>query len=254
MKPQTQGVHFSLLIHAVVILGILGLSLVAKDNRRPVVIDFDLEKSLPAPALPVQKPQEASVQKAAGASSKREIHFSPPPSLKEEAKPIPPPETSKATEPTPTWLHSTSELTVPVEQPGVQNVPGGFGQPEGKAGSTGMASASGKGLTRGGDTSGAAVNETAKSRYLAEHFAYIRDKILKNVSYPALARRLGWQGKVVLSFVIQPNGLIRDPQVARGSGYEILDRNALDSLKESAPFPRPPVEAQITIPVIYRLN
>ena len=58
MKPQTQGLQFSLLIHAVVILGILGLSLAAKNNRRPVVIDFDLEKSIPAPSPPVQKAPE----------------------------------------------------------------------------------------------------------------------------------------------------------------------------------------------------
>jgi len=254
MKPQTQGFQFSLIIHAVFILGVLGLSTLAANKPRPVVIDFDLEKSISAAPAPVQKHQESPIQKAAGPPSRKEVKATPQPVPREEAKPVPPLETSKVAETSPTWIHSTSDLTVPVEQPGVPNVPGGIGKTDGKVGISGSASASGKGGSGGGAALETGGTEKAKNRYLAEHFAYIRDKIFKNVSYPALARRMGWQGKVVLSFNIQTNGSIKDPQVARGSGYEILDQNALESLKESAPFPRPPVEAQIMIPVVYRLN
>ena len=90
MKPQTQGLQFSLLIHAVVILGILGLSLAAKNNRRPVVIDFDLEKSIPAPPPPVQKSPETPVRKVAAPPSEKAFKAIPPPVPREEVRPIPP--------------------------------------------------------------------------------------------------------------------------------------------------------------------
>jgi protein TonB len=254
MKPQTQGLHFSLLIHAVVILAILGLSLAAKNNRRPMVIDFDLEKSIPAPSPPVQKPQEIPVRKVAAPPSEKAFKAIPPPVPGEEVRPIPPPEAPKVQETSPTWIHSTSDLTVPTENPGVPNVPGGLGKVEGKTGASGTTYGSGKDGTGGGGIAEAGAGEKAKSRYLNEHFAFIRDKILQRVTYPPLARRMGWQGKVVISFIINLNGMIKDPQVAQGSGHEILDQSALEALKGSAPFPQPPVEARITIPIAYKLN
>ena len=254
MKPQTQGLQLSLLIHAVFILGVLGLSLMAGTTRRPVVIDFDLEKSIPAPPPPIQKSPETPVRKVAAPPSEKALKAIPPPVPREEVRPIPPMEVPKVQETSPSWIHSTSDLTVPVENPGVPNVPGGLGKVEGKAGASGTTSGSGKGGTGGGGTAEAGAGEKAKSRYLAEHFAFIRDKILQRVTYPPLARRMGWQGKVVLSFVINPNGTIKEPLVAQGSGHEILDQSALEALKGSTPFPQPPVEARITIPIAYKLN
>jgi len=96
--------------------------------------------------------------------------------------------------------------------------------------------------------------ETARNQYLAEHFTFIRDKILKHLNYPIFARQRGWQGKVVISFIISSNGSIKEARVAQSSGYNVLDQSALAALKESAPFPRPPLEAQIVLPVVYRLD
>ncbi len=257
MKPQARGVQYSLIIHAVVIAGVLGLSTLEIKKHHPVIIDFDLEKPTPAP---VQEIRETPLKKSFQPASKKLSQAVPAPVPREEVKLPPPPAAPKVPGTSPTWIHSTSDLSVPVEEPGVPNVPGGSGKPDGQAGGTGISGISGSGPVIGKGGSGGGSNlesgaaEKAKNRYLAEQFAYIRDKILKNVNYPAIARRLGWEGKVVLSFIITTNGLIKDPRVARGSGYELLDQKALESLMESAPFPRPPVEAQITIPVVYRLN
>lgn len=252
MKPQARGVQLSLLIHGLVILGVLGLSLLAGTSRRPVVIDFDLEKQTSPP--PVQKPQEAPLQKAAGAPTPKVLQPVIPSVPQEEPRPQPTAETPKALDASPTWIHSTSDLTVPADNPGIPNVPGGLGKVEGKGGISGTTLGSGRGGSGGGGTSEAQAGEKARNRYLAEHFAFIRDKILQNVVYPPLARRFGWQGKVVLAFVINPNGTIKEPQIAQGSGHEVLDQNALEALKGSVPFPQPPVEARITIPIIYKLN
>jgi periplasmic protein TonB len=93
-----------------------------------------------------------------------------------------------------------------------------------------------------------------KSRYLTSHFTYIKDLIHKHLIYPITAKRMGWEGKVVVSFVISSAGHAQDVKISKSSGHEILDENALRAVKTAAPFPKPPVEAQIVIPILYRLN
>ncbi|MFN3480799.1 MAG: energy transducer TonB, partial [Thermodesulfovibrionales bacterium] len=91
-------------------------------------------------------------------------------------------------------------------------------------------------------------------RYIMEHFSYIRDIITKNISYPFMARKMGWSGKVTVSFVINEDGSVRDIKIIESSGFDVLDRNAADTVKKVSPFPKPPVSAEIIVPVVYRLN
>ncbi len=97
-------------------------------------------------------------------------------------------------------------------------------------------------------------SEQLRQRYLREHFSYIRDIVMKNLSYPLMARRMGWSGRVTLYFVVNEDGSVRDIKVIEGSGFEILDKNAMETIKRVSPFPRPPVSAEVIIPVVYRLN
>lgn len=92
------------------------------------------------------------------------------------------------------------------------------------------------------------------TKYLNENFAYIRDRILKNVSYPDTARRKGWEGKVVLSFVIMANGSVKAFKIIQSSGFTVLDKSAIETVRDTAPFPRPPGEAQLVIPITYQLE
>jgi protein TonB len=65
---------------------------------------------------------------------------------------------------------------------------------------------------------------------------------------------MGWEGKVITSFIVSSGGYVRDVRISKSSGYEILDENALKAINNASPFPKPPVEAQIIIPILYRLN
>lgn len=128
---------------------------------------------------------------------------------------------------------------------------------EGLAGSPGSISVSKEGSPAGTGLGGGNPDkgrDEAKIRYLKEHFTYIRDKILRNVSYPAQARRMGWQGKVIVSFIITADGSIKEVKITQGSGFAVLDNNALETVNDTAPFPKPPVEAQLVIPILYRLE
>ena len=110
--------------------------------------------------------------------------------------------------------------------------------------------------TAGTDTSALSQGsaEEAKGRYLGAHFIYIRDKIFKNLTYPPLARRRGWQGKVTVAFTVCSDGRVEDISIVESSGFAALDRNAVDAVMRSCPLPRPPMKTALIMPVVYRLE
>jgi protein TonB len=65
---------------------------------------------------------------------------------------------------------------------------------------------------------------------------------------------MGWEGTVVVSFRLLADGSVRNVRIAESSGYPALDRGAVDAVRNASPFPRPPAEAEIVTPVVYRLQ
>ncbi len=59
--------------------------------------------------------------------------------------------------------------------------------------------------------------------------------------YPARAKRMGWEGIVVLSFSVDENGNVFNIRVVRSSGYPVLDRAAVNALKQWKFAPKPGV-------------
>jgi len=80
----------------------------------------------------------------------------------------------------------------------------------------------------------------------------------KNIKYPAQARRLGIEGKVFLSFVVEKDGSITDVQVMRGIGAG-CDEESVRVMK-GAPNWKPgkqrgkPVRVRYSFPFVYRLD
>lgn len=76
--------------------------------------------------------------------------------------------------------------------------------------------------------------------------------------YPRLAALRGWEGEVRLSIKVAGNGGLLTVQVVRSSGYELLDRHALE-LVQGATLPALPGnfgnrEIQVIIPIHYKLQ
>jgi protein TonB len=76
--------------------------------------------------------------------------------------------------------------------------------------------------------------------------------------YPRIALIRQWQGTVVLQLNIGVDGRIQEHHLARSSGYEALDQQALDMLREAMPLPAMPaqlagVSLSVDIPVIFRI-
>jgi len=86
------------------------------------------------------------------------------------------------------------------------------------------------------------------------NFTWIRDAIQHAIAYPPAARRMGWEGKVVVAFRLLSDGSVRDVRVVQGSGHASLDRGAIDAVRNASPFPRVPAGAEVITPVVYRLT
>jgi protein TonB len=96
--------------------------------------------------------------------------------------------------------------------------------------------------------------DTVKMKYLKANFSYIKDLINRQISYPKTARQMGWQGKVKVSFFISANGYAKGIKIVESSGVGALDKNAVEAVKSASPFPKPPAEAQLIIPIFYQLH
>ncbi|GEM_PF-3595542 len=77
--------------------------------------------------------------------------------------------------------------------------------------------------------------------------------------YPRIARQRGWEGRVVLTFRLQPDGRITDVEVTESSGRSILDENARQTLVHIQRVPEIADRLQsgaleLEVPVTYRLQ
>ncbi|QWR78221.1 energy transducer TonB [Candidatus Magnetomonas plexicatena] len=90
--------------------------------------------------------------------------------------------------------------------------------------------------------------------YVKENFTYIRDMVMKRVSYPFSAKKMGISGKVTVSFVVAESGCVEELKVEESSGHGVLDDSAISAVKQAAPFPKPVLSVKIVLPITYRLE
>ena len=76
--------------------------------------------------------------------------------------------------------------------------------------------------------------------------------------YPDLARRRGWEGRVLLRVVVDITGAPSEIAIGRTSGYRLLDESAMAAVQrwrfEPARLAGIPVVATIDVPVAFRLT
>ena len=90
--------------------------------------------------------------------------------------------------------------------------------------------------------------ELEMRRYIAEH-----------VIYPQDAKAQKQQGKAFVTFIIDTNGNVKDVKIARGTGYESIDNEAVRVVKSLPQF-KPgrqrgqTVNVSFTVPINFQLN
>lgn len=244
MSDLAKCCMLSIVIH----LGMLGLMLTFAANTvkhiPPVSIDFTLSSS---PVF-AQTPENT---KALVSRPKQTLASQKPPTV--AAQPTPIQQELARTETTPDATFTKHAAATPT--PSAPSVGRALTQNNSGPVSTKQETQVVSTAARAAQTGdGGMTPGKAQQRYLKEHFTYIRDLIVKRLSYPHVARRMGWSGRVVLAFVVAEDGSVRSIQVRESSGYSVLDNSAMETVKSVAPFPRPPVAAEIVMPVQFQLQ
>jgi TonB family protein len=76
--------------------------------------------------------------------------------------------------------------------------------------------------------------------------------------YPQEARKKGYEGEVLLRVEVLSNGRVREIEVRRSSGHEVLDRSAIAAVKQWRFVPakkgETPVPVWVNIPVTFQLR
>lgn len=83
------------------------------------------------------------------------------------------------------------------------------------------------------------------------------EAIYRNIRYPDIARRAGIEGRVIVQFIIDENGTVRDPTIVRGIGGG-CDEAAIDAIKSVEWSPGRQrgrtVRVQFQLPIMFRLQ
>jgi protein TonB len=88
----------------------------------------------------------------------------------------------------------------------------------------------------------------------AKTISHVRGQVLNQLGYPAIARRRGWCGKLVLGFVLCADGSVENLVVLKSSGHGILDRAAMQAVVKTAPFSGGYPKTEVRLPINFQLN
>jgi protein TonB len=236
----------SIALHALVLLGMSRHEAPAPPSKTLLVLTARLAPFAAAPRIPVQAPQpeRASPQapEPARAPIPRPALTKPLPSTAPAVQKTAPAEPPKVVPPEPApaspgAADSSPQPTAPVQtRPMPQTSPGAPGT---------------EASARSGSETDAGTLEQYRLALIVATRRYKR--------YPAIAMEKGWQGRVEVRMVIGANGMVINASIKSGSGYDILDNQALDMLKKGKTTVPIPValrgrEFSIDVPVIFNLD
>lgn len=291
MNRQARAFGISLLLHAGALLVVVTLSGAAAPAGSPRVIDLrilqpsgsavaPLPERTPLPPRP--PPRKKNRQAAAAAPPAQPQPRVTPPSEEPPLPAVPapvaaapvappplPPDPVEVPDPAaaPAAVNEASQLeAAPVTSAAAPAV-GDREWPEAQTGgkpSVVASAASDAVAAPGAETGFAAPSErVAQSSGVPEgdgqgqpprDFSALREIVQRHLVYPSVARRRGWEGKVTLSFIVGGDGRVREIAVLESSGRGLLDRHAVETVKQISCFPAAVAEARIIIPVVYRLD
>jgi protein TonB len=103
-------------------------------------------------------------------------------------------------------------------------------------------------------TAPAAADEDAVPRgpTLAARIAEIQQRVQSALVYPPLAKMRRTEGVATMGFAIGADGRAKQVEVARSSGFPLLDRAAERAVRAAAPLPY--VYGRLEIPVHFELE
>jgi len=76
-----------------------------------------------------------------------------------------------------------------------------------------------------------------KEELMLNYQKAVKEKIENCKRYPKWARKQGFEGTVHLKFTILSTGAVKDIKIIKSSGFNILDKEAISTVKRASPFP-----------------
>ena len=242
MRANTAGVSISVAVHLCILTLFICLSPVVKSTATKIItVDFTLmgSKAGPARGLPdtkgdAKKPQiKAEAPKPKPASTKPETAAA----IKDQS------------------IQPVSPQTVTASDPNGQTIVHGIAaNGSGSSGTDSGSNGTGEGTGKTGQHGGPVGSSGGTIAPGSRDYEYIRETVMKNISYPVRARRMGYEGTVVISFIVLENGSTSEIKVVKGSGRKLLDENALEGIAKTVIARKVPYRAYVRIPIIYKLD
>ncbi len=88
--------------------------------------------------------------------------------------------------------------------------------------------------------------------------AYPDYKVNPKPRYPRVARRKGFEGAILLKVWVLDSGHVGKIELQKSSGYEILDKSALEAVKDWIFLPGKrngePISSWVTVPIKFQLT
>ena len=150
-----------------------------------------------------------------------------PPVVQETVRPkkvptIPTPSAEPVPEPEPTEKPNEPDETPTEEMPD-----------DTSASDTGESSTTDDTATSGSEDS---FSHTQDANAIATYKSYALGRIASKKTYPYAARSRGFEGKVRVRIVIDPDGTLAQMDILEPSEYEMLNKACLAAIKKAAPF------------------
>ncbi len=96
-------------------------------------------------------------------------------------------------------------------------------------------------------------NKNSTQNISPQDYAFLRKLIEKHLKYPYIARINAYEGTVVISFILE-DGLFKDIHIVKSSGHSILDRSAIEAIKNIESLVKISKNVKIVIPITFKLS
>jgi TonB family protein len=249
------AVSISAVFHLTLIALFLGMSAKPVLTTKPILLDFSIIKTEPLARQEAGMVNRSPIGDAGVKGRNIVPSAAQPAETPVSQRPQLPAEEGRSEvrdlSPVPTSAENVSAgQSMPSSTVGNALAPARGGQGTPTASRTGTASGPGDGWTAGSGR----VLRIGDGGEGDKAYPFIKEEIGRHMRYPDKAQRMGWQGTVVVDFVVHENGSIHDVRVVQSSGYKVLDDSARDTLSRITFAKKLPEKLAFRYDVQYRLQ